>query len=315
MAYAFGFDGALLLAYQSGWGAQPTDGYVQLPVLSFTPNANQPFSAVEVLGGGRDGGKMIRGPLTVEPSLTVPAELDCIGYWLKMLFGAPTTTGTTDRTHVWNSGATSLPLAAIERGLLPIGDYATFMNLRANTMEFQFRPGEAVQNVTVGLMGSAVIADDETIDTTPTVMDYTPSVGWQGTAFNGATPIGNIIEASLTLGNNLEGIRPLNSGVAGMSASAPGLTNASGSLTVRMADRTILELARSGAPLDLRLGFNESASRSLGFQMERARLELTDVPIEGRAGIQATFSFVTEKGGTTGAKVRATLKNQTAAYT
>lgn len=314
MAYAFGFDGAVLLAYQSAWGTQPADGYLQLPILSFAPGVSQPFSAVELLGQGRDGGRMIRGLLSAEPSLTVPADCDALGHWLTLMYGAPTTTGTTDRTHVWSSGASSLPLAALERGLLPIADYATFLNLRANSMELQFRPGEVVQSVSVGLMGSAVTSDDESIDATPTVEDPPPSVGWQGTALSGATALANITEATLTLRNNLEGIRAMNSGAPGLYASAPGLTDVLGSITVRMADRTILNLARAGTPLDLRLGYRESATRSVEWRLEGARLELTEPPLEGRNGISASFAFVAEKGATTGAKVQVTMKNQRAGY-
>ncbi|MDQ1079696.1 phage tail tube protein [Pseudoroseomonas cervicalis] len=313
MAYAFGFDAGLLLAYQTAWGAQPVDGYMQLPVLSFTPGVTQPFSAVELLGQGRDGGRMIRGLLSAEPTLTVPADCDALGHWTTLMYGAPTTTGTTDRTHVWASGKSNLPLAALERGLLPIADYATFLNLRANSMELRFRPGEVVQSVSVGLMGSAVISDDESIDATPTVEEPPPSVGWQGRALNGADELANITEATLTLRNNLEGIRAMNSGGPGLYASAPALTDALGSITVRASDRTILDLSRSGAPLDLRLGYRESATRSVEWRLERAKLELTEPPLEGRNGVSATFAFVTEKGPS-GAKVQVTMKNQRAGY-
>jgi hypothetical protein len=47
----------------------------------------------------------------------VPVDVINIGHWLRLLLGAPTTTGTTPNyTHSFGSGAATLPSQAIEVG-------------------------------------------------------------------------------------------------------------------------------------------------------------------------------------------------------
>lgn len=45
----------------------------------------------------------------------VPLDLTNIGHWLRMLLGSPTTTGTTDFTHVFKSGSNTHRVPQLEK--------------------------------------------------------------------------------------------------------------------------------------------------------------------------------------------------------
>ena len=79
--------------------------------------------------------------VTVQGQAVVPVDLVNIGHWLRLLPGAPTTTGTSPNfSHTFGSGAAALPSNSIEIGFpdMPSCDVCT--GVRADTLEIDFSP-------------------------------------------------------------------------------------------------------------------------------------------------------------------------------
>ena len=76
---------------------------------------------------GRDPQAPIRDAVNVDGDVVIPMDAENLGFWLKAIFGQPVTTGTTPRTHTFQSGGFTLPSMAIE----------TQMSVPAGPMIFQ----------------------------------------------------------------------------------------------------------------------------------------------------------------------------------
>ena len=104
----------------------PTSGFMQMPFASASLGAEQPLLASELLGYGRDPLAPIKDAVTADGDITVPLDAEAFGFWLKAAFGAPTTTGTTNKTHTFKSGSWNLPSMAIEVAMPEIPRFAMY---------------------------------------------------------------------------------------------------------------------------------------------------------------------------------------------
>jgi hypothetical protein len=322
MPLAFGFNSLVQFEWETTYGTFPsTSAFKTLPVVSYDPNITQPWEGLDVvgLGSSRDISAHNRGLLTIEPRVEAPVDLVNSGYWLRALFGDPVTTGTTDRTHVFKSGAFATsgtpPSMGIEHGNpnIPNG-YQRVAGVRADTLEVSFRPGETVQTMTLGLVGRTATRHATSVDGTSTAATFTPFLGPVMTATRAGSALGRVTGATLRFSNGLEKLREANRADSAITEAWPGVTEVSGSLDIRMDDETILADSEGTTPIALTFGYSISATQALTFAIPRAYLERAGIGARGRAGIQATFAFRGEYDGTAQAALTATLLNQQASY-
>lgn len=323
MPLAFGFNSLVQFDWETTYGTFPSgSAFKTLPVISYDPNITQPWEGLDVVGLGstRDITAHNRGLLTIEPRVEAPIDVINSGYWLRAVFGDPATTGSADKTHVFKSGAWATtgapPSMGIEHGNpnIPNG-YQRVGGLRADTLELAFRPGETVQTMTVGLVGRTATRHASSVDAESTQATFTPFLGPVSTATRAGSPLGRVTSATLRFSNGLERLREANRADSAISEAAPGVTEVTGTIDIRMDDDVILADGEGGAPVALAFGYSISATQALTFAVPRARLERAGIGARGRAGIQATFTFRGEYDATAQAALTATLLNQQASYT
>ena len=104
MARAQGARAQMALAFETTYGTAPTTGFRVVPFASTTLGSEQPLITSELLGQGRDPLAPIKDAVTADGDVVVPLDVENFGLWLKAAFGAPTTTGTTPKTHTFQSG-------------------------------------------------------------------------------------------------------------------------------------------------------------------------------------------------------------------
>src|SRR6056297_2749887 len=115
MAYQQGINTKFHGAFESAYGTAPAAGFMELPFISHTLGEERPNEADDTLGNGRKPRAPEKGTREAGGDVVVPVEAESFGFWLKALFGAPTTTGTGPYTHVFEAGAAaSLPSLALE---------------------------------------------------------------------------------------------------------------------------------------------------------------------------------------------------------
>lgn len=290
MARAVGARTQLAFAYESVYGTAPVSGFTKLPFAESKLGAGQPLIDSELLGYGRDPLAPIKDAITADGDITIPIDTDGIGYWLKALFGAPATTGTTPKVHTFQTGGWVLPSLSLEVGLPDIPTYKMFSGVRADTLKFTMQRSGNLQAI-VGL-----IAQGET----PNVASQAGTLATLATLtrfgqFNGAikrntVALANIVSGDVTYSNNLDRVETIRSD-GKIESADPGMASMKGSLVARFADTTLITDAQNGTPCELEFSWIISANQSLKITVHAVYLPVPRIEIPGPGGIQATFDW------------------------
>ena len=116
MGRARGANALMNLAFETAYGVPPTSGYLRMPFVSSQLGATQNLIESDLLGQGRAPFDPTYDVVNNDGDVVVPLDTIRLGYWLKLLFGAPITDTSGIPLHVFRSGAQSLPPASIEIG-------------------------------------------------------------------------------------------------------------------------------------------------------------------------------------------------------
>lgn len=309
-----------LFQEQSTFGAYPTGAWQPLTVYSAGAGETRNFVDDPVLGrtlyNGRDPGEPAPSLPTCEGPVETPLCLREIGYWLKMALGAPTTTGSTDKSHVFESGKDVLPAFTLQHRLAA-SDYRRVRGLKVNTMDIRAEKTDGFPRVTFGLMGR-----DEALNTAALSGSTSaalallrpaasrPIVRWAGAA------AADCLAASMSFSNSLEKLNDLN-GTEYPSDIDPGFVTLSGDLTLRYRDQTWAAIAAAETVGRLELEWAMpgalAATRKITFDMPNARIARQGMPVQGPGTITATYRYAAFVSATDPA-LKVTLLNDVASY-
>jgi hypothetical protein len=311
MPRAIGANCRLLMIPEATYGTAPAGDWRRLPFLSCDLGAEQPLLDADVIGVGssRDPAAPFLDTVTVQGQAVVPVDLVNIGHWLRLLLGPPTTTGTSpDFVHSFGSGAAALPSNSIEIGYPDVPNYDLCTGVRADTLEIDFSPtGPAT--ATFGLMGQGSTRGGTSAGGTPTSAAYTAFHKAQGAISRNGSALAQVTGARLTYANGMEMVRTIRADrkVEGVD---PGIARATGQITARFADTTLLTQAQDNAPAEFAFGYAIDANRSLTVTLHEVYLALAKTPIEGPAGVEASFEFRAAYNAAATRMMTVVLRNQ-----
>lgn len=315
MAVAQGSNFKLYMKKQADDETLATGNFDQVPIAGqFSLTASQALQRDDLLsaGLGRDGGDPYLDYVSVEGTAGVPIDLIHFGRWLSMLLGPAVSSGTTDKTHVFKSGATTLPAFSMEKAFPEVPAFDMYMGVKANTLSFDLSPSGAA-NATIGLMGLS--------ETTATTSGAGTPVFTQSQRFY--RPSGTITKDGATLAKVTGGSAQFSNGMAGVRTVRPdnridsidlGQSTAGGDLRVRFQDNVLKTQAISGTPCALAYGFTISATKSILFEFPRVYLSRPGISVTGPTGIELPVGWQAAFDQTAGCLMRVTLKNQITAY-
>jgi hypothetical protein len=314
MATAHGSNFKLYVKEQTNAETLATGDFVQLPVLSFGLTGSQALGSDDLLsaGIGRDGSDPYLETLTVGGEASVPIDTVNFGYWLKMLLGPATVTGTTDKVHVFTSGKTTLPDFTMEKAFPEVPSYDKYLGVKCGSMSFDIAPtGPA--NATVGLMGLGETTTTTSGAGTPTL--EAPQRFYRPSSYikkDGAT-LGKVTGGRANLSNNMSGVQTVRADNRIEEVDYGNFT-ADGDLRVRFTTNDLKTQAMAGTPCALEYGFQISPTKALKFEFPRVFLSRPGVQVSGPAGIELPISWRAAFDPTVGSMVRVTLSNQKASY-
>lgn len=257
------------------------------------------------------------------PSITLAAPycLNSIGFFLKMLLGAPVTTGAGPTyTHVFTFNNCPLPTAlfeALQRVPCDTGlDRERYLGVALNQMSWDpmaQKPTFACEFIA----GRPVIpAPEADFDDTPTRLPMLMAVSRAAVIADviGSSTLGQIAASQVTLNNRLEGI-PLADGNPGngqiIRANKPLL---SGSLTALWETGTLYDHARSRVSKALKIVAKDaSGAYSMTTSLPKVKFAESPKPLNVRGGIRTQHAWTAhyEDGD---AAPTVTLVNTTATY-
>lgn len=313
MARAYGSRAQLALAFESTYGTAPASGYTKLPFASSGLSSEQPLIDSELLGYGRDPLAPIKDAVTADGDIVIPVDVDGMGFWLKAAFGAPTTTGTTPKTHTFKSGGLTLPSMAIEIGMPEIPNFSMFAGCRLDELAFSMARSGNLQAT------AKIVAQGETRNTatqagTPASLAQVKRFGhFQGAIKRNTVSLGNIVAADFAYANNLDRVETIRSD-GKIDGADPTIARLGGTIEVRFADTTLLDQAAAGTSCELEFSWTISANEKLTITAHEVYLPVPRRAIDGPGGIQASFAWQAAYNAAATAMCTAVLVNAVASY-
>lgn len=315
MPRAIGANCLVHMEKEATYGTPPGGNWKRMPFMSIDLGETQPLIDGDVIGvgGNRDTAAPFQDIVTVSGRAMVPVDLGNFGHWLRLLFGPPTTTGTSpDFVHHFDSGNSPLPSNSIEIAYPDVPRWFVFAGVRADTLELDFSPSGPA-TAAIGLIGQGQTTAASSAAGTPTQEAYTPFSKAQGSVSRNATPLGEITSARLTFSNGVEPVRTIRADRK-IEGADPGISRVTGQITSRFSSMALFNDAAAGTPSELAFAYTISASRSLEIVVHEAYLSVAKAPIEGPQGVEATFEFRGAYNAAATRMMRVTLKNGVASY-
>ncbi len=212
---ATGADFKLYFTPEVTEAVMPTGNWTQLACTSFELKGDQKLTQDQVLSAneGRDATEpYLDGVQSVSGSAKVPIDVNQFGHWLKMIFGAPVTTGSGPYVHTWISGDADSTMFSnsFEKAFPLISKFYHPIGVRADGFTITTTPSGASE-ATIPLMGliegvpvAASAAGNPLIGTGLTrFMQMSGQVLLGGTALAGVTAgsinFSNSMKAAITI--------------------------------------------------------------------------------------------------------------------
>ena len=312
MARAHGARAQMALAFESVYGTAPATGFRTVPFASTSLGSEQPLIASELLGQGRDPTAPVKDALTADGDVVVPIDVENFGLWLKGTFGAPTTTGTTPKTHTFQSGNWTLPSMAIEVAMPEVPRYAMYTGCMVDQLSWQMsRSGLLTATARLIAQGEAI--DTVTAAGTPTSLALQRFGHFNGAVKRNGAALGNVVSAEVTYANGLDRIETIrNDGK--IEGADPGMAALTGKIEVRFADSTLVTQAIDGTPCELEFAWSLGANASFTFTAHAVYLPRPRIEIPGPQGIQASFEWRAAKATSPARMCTAVLVNTVTSY-
>jgi hypothetical protein len=314
MAQAYGFNTNVLMRRQVSFDTPASGNYIRLPILRHSLGDAQGFEDQSYGPEGREPKDPGRSLATHGGDIEVPLCLTHMGWILYGLFGAPVTSGSGDYTHVFKSGASSLPFHTIEVGHPETGRFLQHIGVMFNSTSFKLDKKGGYGSVSIGCLGQTEIKRTSSAGGSPVEEVLDRIHQWTGAISRDGSPFANVTECDLNFSNGLVANNDIINGEPYPASIDLGQSSLKGNLTARFVDDAVYDLAVSGEPFALELAWAVSATRAFILKAPAVRLEKAGIPMEGPGGIRARFSLRGEWAASDDAMFIATLKNARANY-
>ena len=313
---ARGYKTTCLLDFETSFGTAPAvAGGKLMPINSFGLNVSRAKNSATTLTGRRDPSEPFDGNVEVSGALTVPVDARAFPYWLKLLFGAATTTGSAAPfTHVFKPGDES-PSAVVQTnyGTSPV-TFGKFTGCKVSSLAMQ-AGGDGELTATVNLVGRDVEYSETNYNASAELINMKRFSNFQATLKSDGTVIATVTDFSLTIDNGLDtSIRTLGSG--GKLYDIPeGLLSVSGSMTAMFTNMVLLNKAKANTELSLELGWSIDDSNKITFKLPEVQIQFQGPTVDGPTGVKAEYPFVAYfNDSADNACIIATVVNDVASY-
>ena len=278
-----------VIGFETAYGVPDTTGFQ----VSFAPTSNasttQAINSSSVITGSASPSQPFLGFKDGVVSFTIPVDDKAFAYWLKGLFGAPTTTGAGPYLHTYKIG-TTIPSMFIEINHSDAAGGLFYMTngIGLNTLSFSLGGDGELLATIEGIAKDTSKTVSTSVSTLITDVTDGIKFGQFTAAITGAT---NVKTFDLNFGNNVDADTYVIDGTGSRGGVPKGIADVGGTFTTLFEDDSIFALSRAFTdfPLDITL---TSGASILKFDMEEAKLDaVTNPEIAGAAGLIGTFNF------------------------
>jgi len=200
-----------------------------------------------------------------------------------------------------------LPSYTIEVGHPQVPAYFRHTGVVLDSIALEFaRSGVAAATINCVAQGETRFAASQ--GGVPTKLDFKRISQFQGSISRAGSPVANLTAGSLAYANNLEKIETIRSDGL-IDGADPTVASLTGSIEVRFADTTFIDLASDGTPVDLEFAYAIDESLKVTFEAHEVYLPKPTLGVEGPGGVQARFDFQGARNETAGQMLTVTLIN------
>lgn len=290
MARAKGAKSQLLLCYETAYNTTPeTPTAIKLPIINSSLKSTQNLIESAVIIGRRDPVMPARGNVDVAGSIEIPVDEVGIGYWLKLLFGAPTTTGASNPyTHVFKIGDTQ-PSAVLEQGFTDIDVYELFNGVKVSKFSISFG-GDGELTAKIDVIGGKETIGATSVDETPTTITITKLGNFQASLKEGGSAIATVLSVDVNIDFGLDGDTYAIGGGGFRTSIEEGLVQISGTLKAFFENTTLLNKAIAGTESSLEITLTNS-THSLTIKLPELIFERNSPSIDGPKGVNIDLPY------------------------
>jgi hypothetical protein len=307
----------LLFKLESAYGTSPGGNFQKAHFYKANLRETKAIENDPIIGNAynnfRDPGAFAPALSEHGGTLELPLCINQIGDWLKLAFGGPSTSGATNFTHVFTSGALTIPSYAIE--IKPIaGDYRMHTGVVARSLAMDLADANGMQRAMLDVIGYGEAIAGSTGGGTPTAArTYAPFKATGAQLKLDTVAVGVLLGAKFTYETGVIQDRYIDTSDKFGAAVLGEQAQFSGELRVRYSAATYDSIAAAETEKALDIEFVVGANNSLIISAPAIRLARSGVPIEGPGGIEQTIQFRARQTASA-PMVTATLKNQVASY-
>jgi hypothetical protein len=191
--------------------------------------------------------------------------------------------------HVFISGKDLLPSYSIQIGMPKVPAYFMHTGVVMNSIAFDFQRSGAA-SATINAIAQAEKRYSATQGGTAQTLTFQRISQFQGAIKSGGQPIGNLTAGSISYNNNLERIETIRDDGL-IDGADPTIAALTGTIEVRFADTSLIDLASAGTPVDLEFSYTLSPSLRLQLLAHEVYLPKPKLSVDGPGGVQASFDF------------------------
>lgn len=317
---ARGYKTTCLMDFETSFGVAPDVAAEKLlPINSFGLNVSRAKNSSATLSGRRDPVEPYDGNTEVTGSLAVPVDARAFPYWLKLLLGAPTSTGTGDPaaalyTHVFKPGDEA-PSAIIQsRYGTSTATFGKFTGCKVSSIAMQ-AGGDGELTATVNVTGRDVDYSETDYNASAESVVMKRFSNFQASLKSDGVEVATVTDFSLTLDNGLDtSVRTIGSG--GKLYDIPeGIMSVTGSMTALFTGLVMLNKAKGNTELSLELGWSIDEGNKLSFKLPEVQMQFQGPTVDGPTGVKAEYPFVAYfNDAADNACIIATVVNDVASY-
>lgn len=306
------------IIFETAYGVVPTDTTktITLPINTNGVKSSQNTTQPATIRGNRSPVEPILGNNDVSGDVVVPVDYNAIGYWLKALLGAPTTSEVTAGSkykHVYKIGD-SVPSFTMEMAFPGISQWIQNHGCKVSKMSLSFG-GDGELTFTASVMGSKQEIKDAAMATAPTEIALYRANNFQASVKIGDAIKGKITSFSIEIDNGLDGDSFCIGGEGYREALCEGLATVSGTMEAFFADDSYISLAENSTETSAEIILALGADKELSFAMPEIKFNRTSPEISGPGGIKQSLEYAAYyQNSTEGSAIVVTLTNATESY-
>ena len=240
--------------------------------------------------GTRNQVKPAKGNIDVSGTITIPIDLNAMGYWLKGAFNTPTTTGSAAPfTHKYIVQSTQ-PSMVIEKQFPDIGQYLLYSGMKVNSFKMAFG-GDGELTADLDFYGKNETVGTTAYDSAATTVVMDRLNNFQASIEENGVVVGNVASGDFTISFGLDNSQYV-IGSNGTKGDIPeGIVKVEGSLKVLFENADYINKAKNDTKSSLKLKLTKDATHSLEFLFPEITYEATSPSVSGSAGVVLDLKF------------------------